>query len=122
MEYLEKLAIVKKPGILNITAIAVLVFIIAVSGIPLAAAQTVTSASAPESVTIPSGQKFIMQLETALHTRTTHKGDPVEFLTAADVVGDDQVLIPNKSLIRATVTRGQACRPHLRTRRNPAAI
>ena len=44
-----------------------------------------------------------MQLETALHTRTTHKGDPVEFITAADVVGDDQVLIPNKSLIRATV-------------------
>ena len=44
-----------------------------------------------------------MQLETALHTRTTRKGDPVEFITAADVVGDDQVLIPNKSLIRATV-------------------
>jgi Ca-activated chloride channel family protein len=103
MEYLEKIAKVRKPGILNTTAIAVFAFITAVSGIPLAAAQADASTPAPESVTIPSGQKFIMQLETALHTRTTRKGDPVEFITAADVVANDQVLIPNKSLIRATV-------------------
>jgi len=103
MEYLEKIAKVRKPGILNATAIAVFAFITAVSGIPLAAAQADASTPAPESVTIPSGQKFIMQLETALHTRTTRKGDPVEFITAADVAANDQVLIPNKSLIRATV-------------------
>lgn len=103
MEYLEKIAKVRKPSILNATGIAVFAFITAVSGIPLAVAQADASTPAPESMTIPSGQKFIMQLETALHTRTTHKGDPVEFITAADVVSDDQVLIPNKSLIRATV-------------------
>jgi Ca-activated chloride channel family protein len=103
MEYLEKITKVRKPGILITPAIAVFAFITAVSGIPLAAAQVDASTPAPESVTIPSGQKFIMQLETALHTRTTRKGDPVEFITAADVVGDDQVLIPNNSLIRATV-------------------
>jgi Ca-activated chloride channel homolog len=97
----------KKPGILSTTAIAVFAFIVAVSGIPVPAAQTVTSTSGAESVTIPSGQKFIMQLETALHTRTTRKRDRVEFTTAADVVGDDQVLIPNKSLIRATVTKAK---------------
>jgi Ca-activated chloride channel homolog len=94
---------VRKPGILNTAAIAVFAFITAVSGIPLAAAQADASTPAPEYVTIPSGQKFIMQLETPLHTRTTHKGDQVEFITTADVVGNDQVLIPNKSLIRATV-------------------
>ena len=107
IEYLEKVAKVRKPGFLSTTAIAVFAFVFAVSGIPLAAAQTVASTSGPESVTVPSGQKFIMQLETALHTRTTHKGDRVEFTTAADVVGDDQVLIPNKSLIRATVTKAK---------------
>jgi Ca-activated chloride channel homolog len=103
MEYLEMITKVRKPGILITPAMAVFAFITAVSGIPLAAAQADASTSAPESVTIPSGQTFIMQLETALHTRTTRKGDPVEFITAADVVSDDQVLIPNKSLIRATV-------------------
>ena len=106
-EYLEKVAIVRKPGSLSTTAIAVFAFIFAVSGIPPAAAQTVAPTSGSESATIPSGQKFIMQLETALHTRTTRKGDRVEFTTAADVIGDNQVLIPNKSLIRATVTKSK---------------
>jgi Ca-activated chloride channel family protein len=58
-------------------------------------------------MTIPSGQKFIMQLETALHTRTTRKGDRVEFTTAADVVVDNQVLIPNRSLVRGTVVQSK---------------
>jgi VWFA-related protein len=48
-----------------------------------------------------------MQLETPLHTRTTHTGDHVEFTTAADVVGGNDVLIPNKSLVRATVTKAK---------------
>lgn len=69
--------------------------------------QTDSSGPAPVSIVIPSGQKFIMQLETALHSRTTRQGDRVEFLTAADVVSDNQVAIPEKSLIRATVIRAK---------------
>ena len=103
----DKAAKVRKTAILSFFAVAVFAFFAAVNGIPSAAVQADASTPAHESVTIPSGQKFIMQLETALHTRTTHKGDRVEFTTAADVVGDDQVLIPNKSLIRATVTKAK---------------
>jgi len=63
--------------------------------------------TAPDSVTIPAGQKFIMQLENDLHTRTTKTGDKAEFTTAADVVVDNQVVIPNKSLIRGTITKAK---------------
>ena len=63
--------------------------------------------SAGSNLLIPSGQKFILQLETALHTRTTRKGDKVEFSTAADIVVDNQVAIPNKSRVRATVTKAK---------------
>jgi Ca-activated chloride channel homolog len=74
-------------------------------------AQTPDSAPVPsnqpaaESVVIPSGQIFIMQLDTALHTHTTKKGDKVKFHTAADVVLDNQIVIPNQSLIRAVVSK-----------------
>ena len=57
--------------------------------------------------TIPLGQRFILQLETAIHTRTTRSGDRVEFSTAADVLVDNQILIPNQSWVRATVTRAK---------------
>lgn len=87
--------------------IALFAFFAAISGTPMAAAQAPAPESGPEFVTIPSGQKFIMQLETPLHSRTTHKGDSVEFTTAAEVVGDNEVLIPNKSLVRATVTKAK---------------
>lgn len=63
--------------------------------------------SAPQGLTIPSGQKFILQLETDLHTRTTRVGDRVEFSTAADVVVDNQTAIPNKSLVHGTVTKSK---------------
>jgi Ca-activated chloride channel family protein len=62
------------------------------------------AAPADGALTIPSGQKFIMQLETPLHTRTTRKGDRVEFGTAADILVDNKTVIPNKSLVRGTVT------------------
>jgi Ca-activated chloride channel homolog len=60
-----------------------------------------------DPVTIPSGQKFIMQLETPLHTRTTREGDKVEFTTAADVIVNNEALIPNKSLVRGTVIKSK---------------
>jgi VWFA-related protein len=59
----------------------------------------------PAPAAIPAGKVFIMQLDTPLHTRFTKKGDAVEFRTAADVVVDDQILIPNQSLIRAKVKK-----------------
>jgi len=61
--------------------------------------------AAADAVTVPAGQKFIMRLETPLHTRTTRKGDRVEFTTAADVVVDGRVTIPDKSSVRAVVTK-----------------
>jgi VWFA-related protein len=61
--------------------------------------QTTTSSAA----SIPSGQIFIMQLDTPLNTRFTKQGDKVELHTAADVVVDGQILIPNQSLVRGLV-------------------
>jgi Ca-activated chloride channel homolog len=67
-----------------------------------------SSSSVPAvAVTIPSGHKFILQLETPLHTHSTRKGDKVEFRTAADVVVGDQVVIPNRSIVRGTVTKSK---------------
>ena len=66
-----------------------------------------SEASAGSNLMVPSGQKFILQLETALHTRTTRKGDKVEFSTAAEIVVDNKVAIPNKSRVRATVTKAK---------------
>ena len=62
------------------------------------------AAPADSALTIPSGQKFILQLETALHTRTTRKGDRVEFTTTADIQVDNKTVIPDKSHVRGTVT------------------
>jgi Ca-activated chloride channel homolog len=53
---------------------------------------------------VPAGQKFIVQLETDLNTRTTRKGDRVDFTTAADIMADNQPVIPSGSKVRGTVT------------------
>lgn len=74
-------------------------------GMPAGPQAEVSSENGPAS--IPSGQKFIMQLETPLHTRTTREGERIEFTTAAEVVVDNQVLIPNKCRIRGTVTKSK---------------
>jgi Ca-activated chloride channel homolog len=97
----------RKTGAINPLAMAAFALFAAVSGIAPAAAQTAAPTPGPEFVTIPAGQKFIMQLETPLHSRTTRKGDSVEFTTAAEVAGDGEVLIPNKSLVRAKVTKAK---------------
>jgi len=65
------------------------------------------TASDPGALTIPSGQKFILRLETAIHTHSTRKGERVEFTTAADVLVENQVVIPNRSRVRATVTKAK---------------
>jgi Ca-activated chloride channel family protein len=61
-------------------------------------------ASVPDTLTIPSGQKFILQLQTAIHTNSTRKGDRVEFRTAGDVLIENRIVIPARSLVYAAVT------------------
>jgi Ca-activated chloride channel homolog len=87
--------------------LAVIFFCASTGGVLAVFAQTVAPVSDAGTLTIPAGQKFIMRLETSLHTSITRKGDTVEFLTAADVVSDDKVAIANKSLIRGTVTKAK---------------
>ena len=72
---------------------------------PAQAAAVGTPLSPGATFVVPTGQKFIMQLDTAMHTRTTRKGDKVEFSTAADVVVDNRIVIPNQSRASATVTK-----------------
>jgi len=55
--------------------------------------------------TIPAGQKFILQLDTPMHTKSTRKGDRIEFSTAADISLNNQVIVPNQSRVSATVTK-----------------
>jgi VWFA-related protein len=50
--------------------------------------------SGSDGLIIPPGHKFIMELETPIHTRTSKKGDSVEFVAAADILVDEQVVIP----------------------------
>jgi len=86
-------------------AIALILGCIRLNGAP-ASDKSPQSASS-SAATIPSGQVFIMQLDTSIHTRTTKKGDKVEFSTAADVVIDNRILIPNQSLVRAEVKKSK---------------
>jgi Ca-activated chloride channel homolog len=76
---------------------------VAVALVFICARMNGAQSTAPSPAVIPSGHVVIMQLDTPLHTRTTKKGDKVEFHTAADVIVDNQVLIPNQSLIRGEV-------------------
>ena len=64
-------------------------------------------AAASGTYIVPSGQTFILQLETDLHTNTTRKGDKVKFSTAAEVVADSQTVIPSRSLVWGTVTESK---------------
>jgi Ca-activated chloride channel family protein len=48
-----------------------------------------------------------MELETPIHTRTSRKGDLVKFSTAADVVVDEQVVIPNGSSVQGLITKSK---------------
>lgn len=88
--------------------IAGIVFFAQAGNARITVAQTAASSlPIPAHITIPSGHKFIMQLETPLHSRTTRKGDRIEFTAAADVVVNDEVAIPDKSLIRGTVIKSK---------------
>jgi Ca-activated chloride channel homolog len=93
----------KLPAIREAITIALIFFCAQMNGAQ--STDLPSSQSSSGSATIPSGQIFIMQLDTPLHTRTTRKGDKIEFHTAADIVLDNRILIPNHSLVRGTVTK-----------------
>ena len=97
----------KIAAIVTAFILAMIFFCASAGGVLAFFPQTAAPVSDAETVTIPAGQKFIMRLETSLHTSITRKGDTVEFLIAADVVSDDKVAIANKSLIRGTVTKAK---------------
>jgi Ca-activated chloride channel family protein len=88
--------------------VTVIIFFLAGAGLT-AQAPSAPPPPAPAGggLAIPAGQKFIMQLETSLHTRTTRKGDKVEFTTAADILVNGQVAIPDRSSVRAVVTESK---------------
>ena len=65
------------------------------------------AAPASSALTIPSGHRFILQLETAIHTHSTRKGDRVEFRLAGDVLVENQVVLPAQSWVRATVIKAK---------------
>ncbi len=97
----------KRTASLSTVAIALFAFCVQAAVLDSRPADSASSPLSSDAITIPVGQKFIMQLETALHSRTTRTGEQVEFTTAADVIVDGQVLIPNKSRIRGTVTKAK---------------
>jgi VWFA-related protein len=59
---------------------------------------------------IPAGKVIAIQLDTPLSTCFTKKGENVAFHTTADVVVDNQILIPTQSRIRCQVKKSQGAR------------
>jgi VWFA-related protein len=57
--------------------------------------------------TIPAGRDIVIQLDSSLNTFFSKKGDDVEFHTAADLIVDNRILIPNQSLIRGKVKKSK---------------
>ncbi|HEY2934112.1 MAG TPA: VWA domain-containing protein [Acidobacteriota bacterium] len=61
----------------------------------------------PETLTIGSGERLVLELETPLHTRKTKKGSAAYFRTVDDVMDRGRVVIPNGSSVRGTVTQSK---------------
>ena len=58
-------------------------------------------------LTVNTGEKLLMQLETPLHTRSTKEGDLAHFRTTGEIMAGNRVAIPRGSTVRATVTKVQ---------------
>lgn len=76
-------------------------------------AQTPTQASAPatpapaaasDALTIPVGERLVLELQDSLNTGSNLKGDHVHFETFREIVVGYQVAIPPGSHVRATLT------------------
>jgi VWFA-related protein len=92
-----------RPGAVTLVAI---IFSALSSSAQSTAPQT-PQAAPPTALTIPSGEKFILQLDTAIHTNSTRTGDRVEFRVAGDIFAENRVVIPTRSWVRATVTKAK---------------
>ncbi|HEU0006027.1 MAG TPA: VWA domain-containing protein, partial [Terriglobia bacterium] len=70
------------------------------------AANTSSAAVVPVSpnLTVSSGEKLVLQLDTPLHTRSIRDGDRAYFRTSDEVMAGGMVAIPRGSEVRATVT------------------
>src|SRR5262245_52514885 len=65
------------------------------------------SSAAPRgaALTVPAGEKLVLQLETPLHTRRTKAGERAQFRTATDVMAGNEIAIPRGTPVEATVTK-----------------
>jgi VWFA-related protein len=61
--------------------------------------------SSNNSLVIPKGNKFIMELETPIHTSTCQEADRVEFVTAAEILVDKKIIIPNRSTVHGIISK-----------------
>jgi Ca-activated chloride channel homolog len=90
-----------------VIAKAMAIVLVALS-VPIYSAQQAapSAPSVPSDIfSIPAGHKFILELQTPLHTNGTKKGDKVEFRVAGDVVVADKILIPNRSIARGNIIK-----------------
>lgn len=60
---------------------------------------------APDILTVGSGERLVLELETPLHTRVTKKGESVYFRTVDYLRAGDRVVIPKGSSVKGTVTK-----------------
>jgi VWFA-related protein len=59
---------------------------------------------------IPAGKIIVIQLDTPMNTCFTKKGENIEFHTVADIVVDNQILIPGNSLVHCQVKKSKGAR------------
>lgn len=59
--------------------------------------------AAPDVLTVPAGERLVLELERSLHTRHNHKGDPAGFTTTDETVVGYRVAVPRGSRVRATL-------------------
>lgn len=62
-----------------------------------------TPATAPATITVPSGTRIPLVLENAISTRYAHAGDPVYFQTLYPIVAAGQIVIPAGSYMSGKV-------------------
>ncbi|MEE8199827.1 MAG: VWA domain-containing protein [Candidatus Acidoferrales bacterium] len=66
---------------------------------------TPAASSPPDVLTVPEGQRLVLELQESLYTRSNRKGDKVRFTTLREVLVGYQVAIPPGSTVWATLTK-----------------
>ncbi|MGH9804363.1 MAG: hypothetical protein ACRD4D_04255, partial [Candidatus Acidiferrales bacterium] len=68
------------------------------------ATPTPAASSAP-TLKIPAGERLVLELQDSLHTGSNQTGDHVHFQTYREIVVGYQVVIPQGSYVRGTLTK-----------------